>query len=91
MMIRLVITAEAGSASATNLVVVPRRRQARRIASETASRLAMLPSATASRAGLDRVALDPVPPSGNGGQFDHLDRRRRDVDTDQGRALGLKG
>jgi hypothetical protein len=48
-MIRLVITAEAGSASATNLVLVPRRRQARRIASETASRLAMLPSATASR------------------------------------------
>ena len=45
----LVITDEAGSAMATFRTPGPKRRNARRIASLTASRLAMLPSVTASR------------------------------------------
>jgi hypothetical protein len=48
-MIFLVMTEDDGSATATFFTPPPKRRSARLTASLTASRLAMLPSTTASR------------------------------------------
>jgi hypothetical protein len=42
------------------------------------------------RQDLNRIAIDPTPPFSVNRQLDHLDRRRTNIEPDQGARLGIE-